>query len=380
MSLGENAAFPTDVESSLALLESTPDAILIVAADGRIRYVNGQAVQLFGYPREEFIEKSVDELVPERFRGGHAERRDGYMHAPRTRPMGAGLDLFGRRKDGGEFSAEISLSPMRIGDTTYVVSAIRDVSDRKDVERELQIKNVELERASRAKDRFLASMSHELRTPLNAIIGFTGTMLMKLPGPLTDDQESQLRIVQSSARHLLSLINDILDLAKVESGKIELYFEPVNVTEIVAEVHDSLRSLAHEKGLALAVSESPAPVVLTTDRRALQQILINLVNNAIKYTETGSVSIGFERSDQGKRSIVAFYVTDTGIGIKPEDQRRLFQAFEQLDASSTRRFEGVGLGLYLSEKLAKMIGGTLSFESVYGRGSTFTLAVPAEHG
>jgi protein-histidine pros-kinase len=378
MGLGETTAFPTSVESSLLLMESAPDAVVIVAGDGLIRFVNGQAERLFGYGRDELIGRSVDELVPARFRIEHAHHRDEYFDKPRTRPMGAGLDLFGRRKDGSEFNAEISLSPLRIEGTTYVVSAIRDVTDRKAVERELSFKNAELESANKAKDRFLASMSHELRTPLNAIIGFTGTLLMKLPGPLTPDQEQQLRIVQSSARHLLSLINDILDLAKVESGKLELYFEPVSVAEVVGEVNDSLRSMAHDKGLTLSVTEPPSQISVTTDRRALHQILLNLVNNAIKYTESGTVSVRFETSGEGAGRRVSLHVSDTGIGIKPEDQKRLFQAFEQLDASSTRRFEGVGLGLYLSEKLAKMIGGVLSFESVYGRGSTFTLVIPVD--
>ncbi|HEY9085852.1 MAG TPA: PAS domain S-box protein [Candidatus Tyrphobacter sp.] len=359
-----------------ALLESLPDAMIIVDVQGHIRYVNHQAEKLFGYERDELLGQPIEMLVPQRFASRHTQHRAGYLHDPHVRPMGAGLELLGRRKDGGEIPVEIMLSPIQGKNGMMVASAIRNVSERKQFEAMLQAKNAELENANAAKDQFLASMSHELRTPLNAIIGFTGTLLMQLPGPLTLEQEKQLRIVQTSARHLLSLIGDILDLAKIEAGKVELHFEPVVVDDVVEEVRDALRSLASDKQLDFTVVLPKSRAMVTTDRRALQQILLNLANNAVKYTQRGSVTIAVTNhtADDGMRVVVD--VADTGIGIKADDRERLFQAFEQLDPSSTRRIEGAGLGLYLSQKLAVLIGSRLSFTSEFGAGSTFTLSLP----
>ncbi|HTX59102.1 MAG TPA: ATP-binding protein [Verrucomicrobiae bacterium] len=358
------------------LLESAPDAMMIVDREGRILLANAQSDQLFGYDADELRELRVEDLIPERLRGIHPGHRREFFLSPRVRPMGADLELLGMRKDGSEFPVEISLGPIETEDGTVVSVAIRDTSDRRRIQQALREKNVELERASLAKDRFLAGMSHELRTPLNAIIGFTGTLLMQLPGPLTQEQEEQLRIVQSSARHLLSLINDILDLAKIESGKVDLHFEPVHVGEVVNEVAMALRSLAHERGLGLGVTVPDAASLLNTDRRALRQILINLTNNAIKYTESGSVHIDVAETRREGRDALDFSVVDTGVGIDDEARERIFEAFVQLDQSTTRRFDGAGLGLYLSRQLAHLLGGELSLASEPGKGTTFTLSLP----
>jgi signal transduction histidine kinase len=241
---------------------------------------------------------------------------------------------------------------------------------------ELTQKNLELVRAMQAKDVFLANMSHELRTPLNAIIGFTGTLLMKLPGTLNSRQEEQLTIViKTSAQHLLSLINDLLDLAKIESGKVELALEPVSCKEVVESSVTTLRVLAEQKGVALAVQLPRQDVVVKTDRRSLRQILLNFCNNAIKFTDVGSVTVAVERKEADGRQAVEISVTDTGIGIRPDYRDKMFQAFAQME--STDR-EGTGLGLHLSQKLAHLIGGRIDFSSEYGKGSRFWLTLPVE--
>ena len=353
------------------LLESAPDAIVIVNQTGRIVLINSQTERLFGYARGELLGQPIEILVPQRFRPQHAGDRDGYFDEPRVREMGAGLDLFGIRRNGDEFPVEISLSPLETEDGLLVSSSIRDVTDRKRAERTLQEKNVELERASQAKDRFLASMSHELRTPLNAIIGFTGTLLMRLPGPLTADQEHQLQTVRSSARHLLSLINDLLDLAKIESGKVEIDTESIACQLVLNDVVTTLRPLAEVKGLMFELSMPAQDVMVRTDRRAFSQIMLNLANNAIKFTEAGLVRLEVSANS----GFVEVRVIDSGVGIKAEDQQKLFKAFSPV-AAATRRSDGTGLGLHLSQKLAELLGGSISFSSEFGRGSTFTLSLP----
>ncbi len=242
------------------------------------------------------------------------------------------------------------------------------------INREIALKNVELGEASRMKSAFIANMSHELRTPLNAIIGFTGALLMRLPGPLTDEQDKQLNTIRGSARHLLSLINDILDVAKIEAGKVTLAVEKVQCQDLVREVAETLRPLAAQKGLALEVALDEQPITLDTDRRALTQILINLANNAIKFTEKGAVRVTLaQRALADGTRATEFSVADTGAGIREEDQAKLFQAFSQLDSTSTRHAEGAGLGLYLCQNLANVLGGSLFFKSEFGQGSTFTL-------
>ena len=358
------------------LLESTPDGIVMTDATGHIVIANSQAERLFGYGEGELRGQSVEALLPERFRNAHVGHRSGYFLQPRKRAMGSGLDLAGLRKDGSEFPVEISLSPLHAEDRDFVMSAIRDISERKRFEKALQEKNDQLASANEAKDRFLASMGHELRTPLNAVIGFTGTLLTRLSGPLTPDQEKHLGTVQRSATHLLALINDLLNLAKIEAGKSDLVVEAVDCVEVLEDIAATLRPQAEAKGLDWVVVAPARPLLVSTDRRALTQILINLAANAIKFTDRGSVRLSVDEAGDAGADVVRLSVSDTGVGIAQSDQAKLFSPFSRLQKNHRNTSEGTGLGLHLTRKLAELVGGSIAFESEVGRGSTFTLVVP----
>ena len=243
---------------------------------------------------------------------------------------------------------------------------------------ELEEANAKLAAASRAKDRFLATMSHELRTPLNAIIGFTGTLRLKLPGPLTEAQDKQVGIIQASARHLLSLINDLLDLARIDSGKVELNPETIRAQDLIDEVIQILGPMADSKGVKLERNAPGTEVRITADRRALMQIIINLTTNGIKYTKAGTVSIALAQRFDRDRVFTEIAISDTGCGIKEEEQTKLFRAFERVGDPRSRN-ESTGLGLYLSRRLAELMGGTISFRSKFGAGSTFTFTLTCDH-
>ena len=358
------------------LLESTPDGIVMANPTGHIVIANTQAERLFGYEEGELRGRSVDMLLPQRYRHAHVGHRSNYFMQPRKRAMGSGLDLAGLRKDGSEFPIEISLSPLRAEDSAFVMSAVRDISERKRFEKTLQEKNQELAAANQAKDRFLAGMSHELRTPLNAIIGFTGTLLMELPGALNNEQARQLKTVQSSGLHLLALINDLLDIAKIEAGKMDLRLEAVDCKEVIAEVAATLQPQAHAKGIALTVHAPEPPTVLQTDRRALHQIVLNLAGNAVKFTERGAVQISVLPGAQSDERCTEIRVDDSGIGIPLADQDKLFGAFARVGNGRPGTAEGTGLGLHLSRKLAELLGGKISFVSESGKGSSFSLSLP----
>lgn len=352
-----------------SLLEAAPDAMIIVDRDGCILLVNAQTERMFGYPRDELLGGHVERLVPGRFHGVHPGHRRTYHDAPRPRPMGTGLELSGLHKDGHEFPVEISLSPLETETTEgrLVIAAIRDVTDQKEQYRRAQ-------EASRLKSEFLANMSHELRTPLNAVIGFAEIIHDGRAGPVLDEQREYLGDILTSSRHLLQIINDVLDLAKVEAGRLALAPEPVRVDAVVGEVRDMLRTLAATKRMQVDVDLDPSLGELHLDPSRLRQVLYNYLSNALKFTPDGGRVVIRTRAEGDQR--FRLEVEDDGIGIAPADLSRLFVEFQQLDASAAKRFAGTGLGLALTRQIVEAQGGEVGVTSTVGRGSTFFAVLP----
>ncbi len=286
-----------------------------------------------------------------------------------------GVDVLA--KDGGTECVEVRklLPAHRAEPAENVLDRVRETIQRPTIEellRRLTEAKERAESADRLKSAFLATMSHELRTPLNSILGFTSILLQGLAGPLNDEQAKQLGMVHNSAKHLLDLINDVLDLSKIEAGQLEVVLEPFDMREAVEKVVLAMTPIAADKGLRLTTEIAPEVGEITSDRRRVEQILLNLVNNAVKFTEEGEVRVECEVGG----GWLTTRVIDTGIGIKAEDMGRLFKSFQQLGSGSTRAKEGTGLGLAICKRLAEALGGELWAESRWGEGSTFTFKLP----
>jgi len=385
----------THQESSLEsryrkLLHAAPDAILEVNEEGRILILNEAVERMFGYSRVELLGLNVDQLVPASMRGGHAQHREAYAKRPNTRPMGTGLELQGQRKDGSLFPVEISLSPNWIEGSLHVIASVRDITERKAVEdriralreqytaeltiknEQLEARNREVERANRQKNEFLASMSHELRTPLHTIIGFSELLTEQLEVPLGEKQQRFVGHILQDARHLLELINEILDISKIESGRLELKRESFDFSQCVEEVLAGIRHQAATKNITLE-NKNSFHDSLYADRLRVKEILYNLLSNAVKFTPAGG-RVWLEAFSEG--DILHVSVNDTGIGIPEKEHPSIFEKFYQVGDAAGGAREGTGLGLPITKHLVELHGGTIDVESRPGKGSSFRLTFP----
>jgi PAS domain S-box-containing protein len=355
-------------------LEAAPDAVVIADQDGRIIRFNAQAEKLFGYPRAELLGREVEMLIPERFRGRHVGQRTAYSANPSTRPMGTGQQLYGLRKDGHEFPAEISLSPLPTEAGFVVASAIRDVSEHRRMEEELRQRTRELEDAARHKDEFLGMLAHELRNPIGAIRN--AVQVLKMPGSPASNLQWARDVIGRQADHMALLVEDLLDASRIAHGKVSIGKETVELGQIVGQAFEACRHLLSARKQQVTISLPSRPVPLLADPTRLIQVLTNLLNNAAKYTEEGGQILLTAAEEEGE---VVVRVRDNGIGIAAEMLPRVFDLFTQAPAAFNRSEGGIGVGLAMVGNLVQLHGGTVqAFSDGLGQGSEFVVRLPLQ--
>jgi PAS domain S-box-containing protein len=365
------------------LVESANNIILRWLPDGRVIFFNRFAQSFFGYSEEEIIGRNIVGTIVavEDSTGTDLSALIGDIVAhPEMHVRSVNENI---RKSGEHAWIAWANKPVlaKDGQIAEILSIGVDITQQVRTERELRQTLEELasakeqaETADRLKSAFLATMSHELRTPLNSIIGFTGILLQGMVGPLNEEQSKQLNMVRNSAQHLLSLINDVLDISKIEAGELTVVEEPIELKASIQKVSQIVRPLAEKKGLELLVSVAPQIGTIHSDARRLEQVLLNILSNAIKFTEQGRVLAACLSAPGG----VEFRVKDTGIGISDEDFEKIFKPFQQIDTGLTRKYEGTGLGLAICKKLVERLGGRIWFESEKNKGSTFSFSLPTK--
>jgi PAS domain S-box-containing protein len=359
-------------QSYRAILESAPDAIVLMNDLGRILLVNSRAENMFGRPRSELLTRNVNDLLPEKFRRLHWGALDDSRSS---------IEIRGLRENGEEFPIEISISLLESGEDSLVLGAIRDVSERKEAEqrsREFEIAMAEALAANSAKSMFLSTISHEIRTPMNAIMGYSQLMLRE--AGLSPTAKANLRVINRSGEHLLQIINDVLDMAKVEVGRLDSVPSKFYLPDFLRDLEAMFRLSAEAKSIRFEMSlEGEQAHYIVADEGRVRQVLINLLGNAIKFTDRGRIAFNvLLHKDAAGQMWLRASIQDTGVGISPEEQTNLFQPFVQGQAGQRRTRGGTGLGLAISRGIARVLGGDVTVSSRLGEGSTFVLEIPVE--
>jgi PAS domain S-box-containing protein len=358
-----------------AALEALGEGVVIADEQDQIVYVNSRMAHLTDYSMEEMLGQSVSELlVPEEDAEPYRARSEMLLQG-----FSEQVEALVKRKGGERFWAEINATPFRDphGEVIGTLSAIIDITERKRIQEELVRAIDDSEDANRAKSTFLANMSHELRTPMNAILGYNELLQEEAQERGLTELLPDLEKIQQAGRHLLRLINDILDLSKIEAKKIELHIESFEVDALIGDVVGTMQHLVARHGNRLEVRRGDELGSMRADLTRVRQVLLNLLGNAAKFTENGTITLDVGRAVERGRTWIRFIVKDTGIGMSPEQVSKLFQAFTQVDASPTRKYEGTGLGLVISRQLCRIMGGDVTVESQLGKGSTFVIRIPA---
>ncbi|MCH7819586.1 MAG: PAS domain S-box protein, partial [Candidatus Marinimicrobia bacterium] len=360
------------------VVETIVDGIITIDEQGIIKSVNKATERLFEYEAEEIIGKNVKILMP----APYSDEHDGYLKNYRTtgkkKIIGIGREVSGRRKDGSDFPLYLAVSEVNIGGKRLFTGIVRDLSELRNTQNDLMRAKEEAEEANEIKSQFLANMSHELRTPLNAIIGYSEMLDEEFQESGEQQHSDDVKKINRSGKHLLSLINDILDISKIEAGKMDLYVESFTIKSLIDEVITTITPLAEQNRNSLKFSIADKSVTIQNDRTKLRQILYNLLSNACKFTTDGKINLSanIKKNEDGEDCFLV-EVTDSGIGMTKEQLKKIFNPFIQADSSTTRRYGGTGLGLVLTKQITELLGGKISLISEMGKGTTFTVTVPA---
>jgi PAS domain S-box-containing protein len=356
------------------IMDGTVDGIIVIDGAGVVESFSRSAARMFGYEAPEIIGTKIDVLMPEPYGSRHGDYISRYLTTGEARILGKEREVRGQRKDGSTFTMEIAVSEVGFGGNRLFTALVRDITERKRVEQDLISAWKAADAANRAKSEFLSSMSHELRTPLNAILGFAQLQRDYSDQPLSDEQRVSIEQILEAGQHLLTLIDDVLDLSKIESGNIELLLGPFDPAQLIQESLKLVTPIADKRGVSLVVERSTPPgVQAMADSSRLKQVLLNLLSNAVKYNrEGGTVTLDVVVTDA---NMLCISISDTGMGIPADKHDEVFRPFSRLGMEAST-IEGTGVGLTISRQLIESMDGSLDFQSTIDEGSTFWFEVP----